>query len=235
MKRSWWLNESVYVGPEHLDTDYVDGYEEKAGYDAASDIDALLAHGIMPDATVVDLGAGTGVFAAAAAKRFARVIAVDVSPAMTRAMQRKVAVEELHNVAVVEAGFLSYNHAEHADTPADAVFTRNALHQLPDFWKVLALQRMADLLRPGGVLRLRDLVFDFEPATAPDDIDAWIAGAPITDPSKGYTSADLETHVETEFSTFRWLFETMLARTGFEILEAEYVRGTYAAYTCRRR
>ena len=37
--------------------------------------------------------------------------------------------------------------------PADGVYTRNALHQLPDFWKALALGRIARMLRPGGVSR----------------------------------------------------------------------------------
>jgi hypothetical protein len=53
---------------------------------------------------------------------------------------------------------LSY---QHTGSPADAVFTRNALHQVPDFWKALALDRIAQLLRPGGILRLHDLIFDF--------------------------------------------------------------------------
>ena len=43
------------------------------------------------------------------------------------------------------------------------IYTRHALHHLPDLWKVVALGRMAALLVPGGVLFLRDLVFAFEP------------------------------------------------------------------------
>ncbi len=46
------------------------------------------------------------------------------------------------------------------------MFTRNALHHLPDFWKAIALDRIATFLRPGGVLRLHDLIFDFQPAAA---------------------------------------------------------------------
>jgi hypothetical protein len=41
------------------------------------------------------------------------------------------------------------------------VYTRNALHQLPDFWKAVALDLVGQMLRPGGVLRLRDLLHDF--------------------------------------------------------------------------
>jgi hypothetical protein len=113
------------------------------------------------------------------------------------------------------------------------VFTRNALHQIPDFWKGVALARIASLLRPGAILRLHDLVFDFEPADATERIEAWTAGA-VADPAVGFTAAELATHTRTEFSTYTWLLEPMLERTGFEILERETRRGAYAAYTCRR-
>jgi hypothetical protein len=60
----------------------------------------------------------------------------------------------------VQAGFLSY---EHAGDPPAAICTRNALHHLPDFWNAIALERLARLLQPGGVLRLRDVVYSFGP------------------------------------------------------------------------
>lgn len=40
---------------------------------------------------------------------------------------------------------------------------RNVLHRLPDFWKAIALDRIARMLWPGGVLCLRDLIFGFRP------------------------------------------------------------------------
>ena len=63
----------------------------------------------------------------------------------------------------MQAGFLSY---QHPGPPVDGVYTRNALHQLPDFWKAMALHRIARMMRPGGVLRLRDLIYDFRPSQA---------------------------------------------------------------------
>ena len=56
----------------------------------------------------------------------------------------------------------------------------------------------------------------------------------MTRPS-GWTADELAEHVRIEHSTYSWLFEPLLERTGFEILEREYVRGVYGAYTCRRR
>jgi len=97
-------------------------------------------------------GRGTGQFALRAARVFGKVIAVDVSPAMLEALRDRASGLALDNLDCIQAGFLSY---EHAGPPADAVYTRNALHQLPDFWKALALTRIAAFMRAGGVLRLR--------------------------------------------------------------------------------
>jgi SAM-dependent methyltransferase len=83
MTKPWMLDELAHAGPEHLDPAFVAGYERKQGFpDPAEDLAVLAAHGLDQTSTVVDLGAGTGRFALAAASRFGRVTAVDVSPAM---------------------------------------------------------------------------------------------------------------------------------------------------------
>jgi hypothetical protein len=227
----WWLDEVAHAGQEHLDPGYVAGYERKAGFDPAEDLGVLRQHGLGRESTLVDLGAGVGTFALAVAPHCRHVTAVDVSPAMVDVLRRRVDASGLDNVAVVHAGFLSY---EHADEPVDVVYTRNALHQLPDFWKAIALDRIHSLLRPAGLLRLRDLVFDFDPGEADERIPAWTAGG-VTDPAVGWTPDELAEHVRIEFSTYRWLFEPMLERCGFEIIACDYRRSAYGAYTCRRR
>jgi ubiquinone/menaquinone biosynthesis C-methylase UbiE len=228
----WLLDELAHAGPEHLDPEFVAGYERKQGHpDPGEDLDALAGQGLDAGATVVDLGAGTGRFALAAARRFRQVTAVDVSPAMLAVLRERAAAAGLSNLTCVQAGFLSYDHA---GPPADAVHTRNALHQLPDFWKAMALERIARLLRPGGVLRLRDLIYDFRPAEAGEVLRRWLEGA-ADDPARGYTADDLAEHIRGEHSTFRWLLEPMLAATGFEVVAAEFRGSVYGAYTCRRR
>jgi SAM-dependent methyltransferase len=82
---------------------------------------------------------------------------------MLKLLRERAAEAGVTNLECVQAGFLSY---EHAGPPVDAVYTRNALHQLPDFWKAVALGRIARMLRPGGVLRLHDLIYDFQPGEA---------------------------------------------------------------------
>ncbi|HZM32590.1 MAG TPA: class I SAM-dependent methyltransferase [Acidimicrobiales bacterium] len=227
----WWLDERAHAGDEHLDERYVAGYDRKAGFDPADDVEVLRRHGVGSGSVVVDLGAGTGTFTAAVASLCERVIAVDVSPAMVTALRARVDDLGLANVTVVEAGFLTY---EHEGPPADAVYTRNALHQVPDFWKAVALDRIADLLRPGGVLRLRDLVYDFAPGDAGVHIESWLAGA-VDDPAVGWTAGELAQHVRTEFSTYAWLLDAMLDRCGFEIVDRSFRRSAYGTYTCVRR
>ena len=226
---TWMLDELAHAGPEHLDEKFISGYDRKQGYpDPAADIAAFEAHGLDGDSTVIDFAAGTGQFAVPAARRFRRVTAVDVSPVMFTALKAKAETADVEaTLECVRGGFLSYSPAG----PVDGVYTRNALHQIPDFWKAIALRRIADMLRPGGVLRLLDLIYDFGPDEAGAVFGTWFANA-ATDPAAGYTAADYAEHIRTEYSTFRWLLEPMLAAAGFEIADVGYERRLYGAYTC---
>jgi len=229
--KPWTIDELAHAGPEHLDTAFVAGYDRKQGFDPSEDVAALRRLGMNETSTLVDLGAGTGSFALAAAPHVDKVVAVDVSPPMLTHLRSRVAQVGVINVECVQAGFLSY---EHQGPPADAVYTRNALHQLPDFWKAIAIDRISRILRPRGVLLVRDLIFDFQPAEADERIRRWLEGA-VDDPAEGYTREEFAEHVRSEYSTFRWLFEPMLAAAGFEIVEATYRRSVYGSYTCVRR
>jgi SAM-dependent methyltransferase len=229
MTEPWMIDELAHAGPEHLDPAFVAGYDRKQGYpDPAEDLASFEAHGLDEASAVVDLGAGDGQFSLPAARRFGYVTAVDISPAMLAVLRERAAAAGLANLDCVRAGFLSY---EHQGPPADGVYTRNALHQLPDFWKGMALDRIARVLRPGGVLRLRDLIYDFAPADAARVFQGWFDWA-AADPAEGYTSEDYAEHIRTEFSTYRWLLEPMLAAVGFEIVTADFEGKLYGAYTC---
>jgi SAM-dependent methyltransferase len=223
---AWFPDELSYAGAEHRDPAYVAGYDAKTGFDVAPDVELLQRFGVSSVSTVVDLGAGTGLLAAAVAPHVRRVIAVDPSPTMLAAAEaRKVGIE------CVRAGFLSY---EHVGKSADAVYSRNALHHLPDMWKAVALRRVADLLRLGGVFVLRDITYSCEPAELSTVLEAWFEAAPA-DPSHGWTRTELEAHVRNEHSTFTWLLEPMLERAGFRIHEVwQSDSRTNAQYLCTR-
>jgi SAM-dependent methyltransferase len=226
------IDETARAGPEHLDPAYVAAYDRKAAFDPAEDVAVLRSRGLDRDSTLIDFGAGTGTFAMAAAPYCRRVIAVDVSPAMVAAIRAKAAGAGTANVVAVRAGFLGYAH--HGE-PVEAIYTRNALHHLPDVWKAVALRRMAGLLVDGGTLRLRDVVFSFDLDDAEAGIRRWIDATASDDAATGWTRAELETHVREEHSTFTWLLEPMLARAGFTIAaSASAPIGAYAEYTCEK-
>ncbi len=232
MTKPWSFDELAHAGPEHLDRSFVEGYDRKQGFpDPADDIEAFVAQGLTERSTIIDLGAGTGQFALAAARRFAQVTAVDVSPAILEVLGEKATAAGLTNIDIVQAGFLRY---EHRGPKADGVYSRNALHHLPDFWKGIALERVAGVLRSAGVLVIRDLIFDFRPSEADTLLDHWLDGASV-DPIDGYTAAELAEHLRTEFSTYRWLFEPMLQAAGLEIIDVQFSRSVYGAYTCMKR
>lgn len=227
----WYFDELAHAGAEHLDDAYVARYERKAGYDPKPDIARLRALGLDANSTVVDLGAGTGAFALAVAPYVRRVVAADVSAPMTAALEARAAKLDRSNVECVRAGFLTYAHQ---GEPADVVFSRHALHHLPDFWKAVALVRVARMLRPGGSFYVRDLMYSVEPGDADRALESWFDGASPT-PELGWTRAELETHAREEHSTFTWLFEPMLVRAGLEIRERELSQsGIYAAYVCAK-
>jgi SAM-dependent methyltransferase len=183
--------------------------------------------------SVVDIGAGSGQFALAAAAACRRVVAVDVSPVMLARLAENIDRCAVSNVEAVCAGFLTYRHS---GEPADVVYSRLALHHLPDFWKAIALRRMADMLRPGGVLRLWDVVYSFEPADAERRIEAWITETMTTDVERGWTRAELAEHVRDEHSTYTWLLEPMIERAGFDMIDANYsASGVLTRYLCRKR
>ena len=224
----WYLDELAHAGGEHLDSTYVPTYDVKAGTDPREDLDELLKLGLNREQTLVDLGAGTGTFALAAAPYLRRVVAVDVSPQMLAVLRAKLDAAGLANVETVLAGFLSY---EHTGDAADVVYSRHALHHLPDFWKAVALARIAAFMKPGGILLLRDLVYSFEPAETDRVIEEWLSrAAPSSD--KGWTRAELATHLREEYSPFAWLLEPMIERAGFRIVDKRVSGAIYAAYAC---
>jgi SAM-dependent methyltransferase len=226
----WLIDEVGSAGRENLDAAHVARYDSKEDASAADEVALLVELGLRDESVLIDFGAGTGQLSLAAALHCARVIAVDVSSVMLRALRHKVTAAARPNVDVVQAGFLTY---EHNGLPVDFVYTRYALHHLPDFWKGVALSRMSELLRPGGVLRLWDVVYHFDPAEAAERIEAWCATG-ADDADGDWTRAELEEHARDEHSTYTWLLEPMIERAGFAIERAAYTDdGIFAQYVLR--
>jgi ubiquinone/menaquinone biosynthesis C-methylase UbiE len=227
----WLLDEVASAGRENLDADHVARYDDKEDADATQEVELLVSLGIGTGSTVVDVGAGTGQLSLALADVCDRVIAVDVSPVMLERLRAKAAARDVTNLAVEQAGFLTY---EHSGPPADALYSRYALHHLPDFWKAVALERIHAMLRPGGFLRLWDVVYSFPLAEAAERVEEWCALG-TGDVGDGWSRTELEEHIRDEGSTFTWLLEPMIERAGFAIETRSVSADQFSArYVLRR-
>ncbi len=227
----WLLEETAFAGRENLDAGHVARYDQKMDAEGEEEVALVKSLGLNSRSTVVDLGAGTGQFAIGVAGSCQRVVAVDVSPVMLRTLEVNAAAAGAGNIEIVQAGFLTYDHV---GAPADFVYSRYALHHLPDFWKAVALARIHQMLRPAGMLRLWDVVYDFAPDEAEDRVEAWCATGG-SEGTRAWTRAELEEHVRDENSTFTWVLEPMIRRSGFEILKATYSDdGIFARYVLQR-
>ena len=228
----WLLDERASAGRENFDAIHVSRYDAKEDADALGEVRLLQSLGLDARSTVLDLGAGTGQFTLAVAPICSRVVAADVSPVMQELLRAKVEASGHTNIECASAGFLSY---EHSGEPVDFAYSRYALHHLPDFWKAQALARLGRCMRPGAVLRLWDVVYSFQPDEAEERIESWCATGG-TGVETDWSRAELEEHVQDEHSTFTWLLEPMIERSGFRIEDAEYSPdGIFAKYVVRRR
>ncbi len=226
MAPGWTIDEKRHAGEEHLDAEEAARFDEKSPFDPSEEIDAFLEFAPTGAETVVDFGTGTGVFPLAVADHCERVVAVDVSPSMVDIVREKIEATGVQNVEVVHDGFLSYDHR---GDRAAYVFSKDALHHLPDFWKVEALKSVGETLVDGGIFRLRDFVFSFDSRESCTAIESWLDEKRSTP----FTDEELHVHFREEFSTYGFLLESMLEEAGFEILDAAYTTDFYAEYTCR--
>jgi RimJ/RimL family protein N-acetyltransferase/ubiquinone/menaquinone biosynthesis C-methylase UbiE len=225
----WYFDEAKMAGVDFHDTAQVEAYDRNQTASTPEKEQALVTRlRIAANHTVIDLGAGTANFAIQAALTGASVHAVDISAEMLTYAQNKAQTAGITAIAFHQAGFLSYDHQAEL---ADFVVTKNALHILPDFWKMAALLRIAAMLKPEGVFYLRDVVFSFPPTTYETSVNEWIKRVAKSE-GEGWTVKDFEMHVREENSTYGWIMEGMLTRAGFAIAEANYPTPTYAEYLC---
>lgn len=188
--------------------------------------------GLGADSTVIDMGAGTGAFAVPAAKVCKQIHAVDISEAMLAECQAKAQQAGLENIVCHVGGFLSYTHDA---PPADAMVSVAVLHHLPDFWKQIALQRAAQMLKPGGRLWLFDIVFPVNRDLEEHDklYGGWIAT--IAERAGKELADEAKVHLLEEHSTYEWILEGMLERAGFHIDRALHAPGFQTTYVCTRQ
>lgn len=126
---------------DHWDT-AAQHYEETAHPFTAHFAEMALAHvPLGPDSRVLDVAAGTGALALAAARTGAQVLATDFSPGMVA----RIAAAGLPNV---ETRVMDGQALDLPDGTFDAAFSIFGVMMFPDWRRGLA--EMARVTRPGG-------------------------------------------------------------------------------------
>jgi len=219
----WQYDEMEHPGVDYADAGVVARYDEnhrrfrdyeKSAAEIISDLE------LGPEHTVIDMGCGTGAFALPAAPHCKKIYAVDVSAAMLDYLGARAAIEGIDNIECHRGGFLTF---EHTGGPVDAVVSIAVLHHLPDFWKLVGLARVADMLKPGGRMYLFDVVFRFAPGEHGTVLDEWVSSME-TNLGKEFAEETV-THIRDEYSTYDWILEGMLERSGFSIDEKRILDG----------
>ena len=231
-KPEWQYDEMKHCGVDYSDLAQVEVYDKRHQRfrDYQQETHAIIDRlALGANDTVIDLGCGTGAFTLCAAKSCKKIYAVDVSKAMLDYCRQKAQKAKLDNIEFCQGGFLTY---EHSGEPVEAIVSVAALHHLPDFWKMIALRRLAAMLKPKGKLYLFDVVFSFDIADYQACLDEWVKS---TAEKVGPEFAEgAETHVRDEYSTFDWLMESLLEKAGFEIEKNDYKHDLLTTYLCTK-
>lgn len=231
MQLNWQYDEFRQIGTDYENETEVEAYDQRMQKmrNIPAENEKILGFlDLKPDQTVLEIGTGTGEFALAAAERCIKIFAVDISETMVKYAEKKAKARGIENIQFSRAGFLTY---EHHGPALDAVVTQKALHHIPDFWKQVALLRIAEMLKPNGMLFLDDIIYSFDPGRYKIFIEDYIAEVARSGrDNPAYTAS----HIKNEHSTFAWVMEGMIDRAGFKIEKADYKDGFIAAYLCKK-
>jgi SAM-dependent methyltransferase len=120
--------------------------------------------GLSPDASVADIGAGTGYFSVRLAKAVPRgiVYAVDVEPSMLEHIRNRAVGEHLHNVVTVQASSASPNLPK----PVDLVIIVDTYHHLPS--RAAYFRELTKSLTTGGRVAIIDFRKDSPEGPPPE-------------------------------------------------------------------
>lgn len=228
----WFYDERQQIGTDYSDAKEVEEYDlrmQKIRNVKLEIKEIKVAINLNKDCSVLEIGTGTGELAIEVSKHCKEVVAIDVSAAMIEFAQKKANAQGRDNITFINAGFLSYTPQE---KKFDAAVSQLALHHLPDFWKMIALQRINEVLKDDGKLYLRDVVFPSEVDDYGSLFNQIING--MRNSAGEVMAKEIELHIKEEFSTFDWIMEGLLKRTGFSIKSKEFQNGFIATYVCSK-
>ncbi len=230
--KNWMYDESSHVGVDYSQKDNATIYDiqMESFRDYENEARIFIEKSGVPDpkeATAIDIGCGTGAFSIHAAKYLKKIYAVDVSGEMLKIAKAKAKADGIENIEFCNSGFLRFQPNE----KADIVFSKWALHHLPDYWKQAALLSINKMLKPDGILFLSDFIFKFDPDYEKN------ADALLDELSKDFSKDFIEetkVHIRDEYSTFDWILEGLIERAGFKIEMSDTKDCLASEYFCRK-
>jgi ubiquinone/menaquinone biosynthesis C-methylase UbiE len=227
----WLFDEKKLAGVDYLDQKIADEYENQHSFrnfkEEADKIFESLQ--LSSESTILDIGCGTGNLSIELAQKCNHVYSSDISEAMIKILDKKIADKEIKNITTASSGFLNYKHS---GKPINAIICNVALHHLPDFWKQVALLNFYNLLSDGGKLFLFDVVFGFSPSDYENELNGWLAK--MREIAGDKMADETIVHVRDEYSTWDWVMTGILEKAGFNILVNQEMMKNMRAYICTK-
>ena len=230
ISKNWFLNEFKQIGKNYAEKSEVDIYESSHAQFRdiyQESIDLLKTLNPSKEDKLIDFGCGTGIFAIESAKLCNKVYAVDISQEMLDYAQKKATQVDIDNIDFCHSGFLNF---EIENNSVSYITTTFSFHHLPDYWKGIALNRIYNMLKPKGTLYIKDVVISEQNSLA--NIQSFINSQAVLG---DFHREDAETHFKEEFSTYDWILEELLNRTGFKITSKKTDVGLIAEYLCIKK
>ncbi|MCE5215165.1 MAG: class I SAM-dependent methyltransferase [Methanobacterium sp.] len=232
-KKYGWVFNEKQIGVDYLDQKIAESYEYEhlkfRNFESEA-LDVINRLEITEEDIVIDFGCGTGGIALNIAEHCKKVICVDISDKMLNILKNNADKKGIKNIETYCAGFLSY---QHEGEPADKIVSKVALHHLPDFWKSVALMNMVNNLKKDGKLYLFDIIFSFEPREHEKSINNLIETYQAM--AGDNMGAEAVIHIKDEYSTYDWIMEGLLERTGFKIDLKQIEAENHITYVCTKK
>lgn len=223
----WIWNEIQQIGKDYESLDEVKVYDESHAKfrDVEKESNDIFNYiGIADPGNLVDFGCGTGAFIRIADSKGWRCTGVDVSNAML-SYAKSLSVGD--SISYVSGGFLTFEGDEGNFDLATSSFS---FHHLPDFFKFIALKRVRSLLRDDGYFFIQDVIIE------KGDYEANINALIDYQFSVGgdFLREDVIQHFKEEFSTFDWIIEGLIKRSGFMIEKKQFQGGLLGWYLLKK-
>ncbi len=232
MKYEFQFDEMHQVGADHADPVRAKEYDSKMQMfrNYAEEARNLVQElNITKQMNILDIGAGTGALSIELAGYCREVTAVDVSSNMLQVLKDKARERGITNVQTCNSGFLTFDSS---GKKYDRIISNVVMHHLPDFWKCIALRRVHSMLKDSGLFFLNDVIFSFPVDNYQTEMNTFLFDTEKRTDAEFVKDGVL--HFKEEFSTFDWLLDLMIEKTGFAIVK-KYLRGTtLASYILRK-